>query len=31
MKINTELNETAKKIKLIESEWEAISQITDPQ
>ena len=31
MKINTDLNETAKKIKLIESEWEAISQITDPQ
>ena len=31
MKINTDLNETAKKIKLIESEWEKISQITDPQ
>ena len=31
MKINTALNETAKKIKLIESEWETISQITDPQ
>ena len=31
MNINKELNNIAKKIKLIESEWEKVSQITDPQ
>ena len=31
MNINKDLNNIAKKIKLIESEWEKISQITDPQ
>jgi len=31
MNINKDLNNIVKKIKLIESEWEKISQITDPQ
>jgi len=31
MNINKDLNNIAKKIILIESEWEKISQITDPQ
>ena len=31
MSINKDLNNIAKKIKLIESEWEKVSQITDPQ
>tara|TARA_B100001179_G_scaffold106137_1_gene75515 strand:- start:1408 stop:3294 length:1887 start_codon:yes stop_codon:yes gene_type:complete len=31
MNINKDLNNIAKKIKLIESEWEKVSQITDPQ
>ena len=31
MNINKDLNNITKKIKLIESEWEKVSQITDPQ
>ena len=31
MNITKDLNNIAKKIKLIESEWEKVSQITDPQ